>query len=242
MSVLNIEILKLFKRKSTKVLMIIYGVIMIFISAMYLFGEKKLGVSLFTEGQFISASLSVTMGMILPFIALYSTSTSFALDFSKGTIKNMFLLPITKSDIYSGKLLSVQSLIAVLLSVQFAYSLIFGLILDGGFTFAILSAALLKYLGAFLILGLVNLGGAFLSLLVTSTGLAVMLSYLIYIGTNLVSVYFPALKAISIYNILTNYNSLTISLLLSVISYYIILYVVGNIIFEKKEENACQYE
>ena len=81
--------------------------------------------------EFIKASLSVTMSMILPFITLYISSTSFALDFSNGTIKNMFLLPVNKSSIYLGKILSVQTLIAVLLSVQFFYSMLFGLILDG---------------------------------------------------------------------------------------------------------------
>lgn len=246
MSTFKIECLKLYKRRSVKVLFTLYGVIVLALSALYLISEKSMGLSLYSEGQFITASLSVLMSFVLPFITLYLSVASFGLEFSKGTIKNMFLLPVEKTELYISKVLSIQSIIGLALIIQFIYSLFFGMILDGGFSMMVLGAVLLEYLGAFVILGLINLVGALLSLFVSSTGLAVFLAYILYVVTRFVGLYYPALKQISLATIVNNYKFLfsnfNLSILLSVIAYYIILVIVGSWVFEKKEESVCQYE
>lgn len=246
MSVFKMEFLKLYKRKSTKVLMSIYGLMMILLFIVYFLGENQLGLKIFSGGQFLSATLSLMMSVILPFICLYISSVSFALDFTNGTIKNMFLLPIKKSDIFLAKIISVQSLIGLLLVIQFSISLLFGLLLDGGFSISYLIIYFLEYLGAFFVLGIVNLSGVLFSLLVSSTGLALLLSYLVYIGMGIISSFVPVLKTISVSNIITNYSIIlskfSISLLLSVVAYYIILFIIGSLVFEKKEESLCQFE
>lgn len=145
-----------------------------------------------------------------------------------------------------GKVMALQSLIGVLLLIQFVSTFLLSFILDGGISISVFFTYFLEYLGAFLILGLVNLSGALLSLLLSSTGLAVFVSYLLYVAMGIVGIYLPQLRVISISRILGNYDNLitnfNLSLLLSVVSYYIILFIVGNLVFEKKEESVCQYE
>ncbi len=242
----KIENLKLFKRKSTRVLIILYAIVIFFVSAVYFLGEKNIGLSIFNEGQFITASLGITMSMILPFIALYITSTSFALDFSNGSIKNMFLLPIEKGQIFINKIISVQSLLLILLTIQFIFTLVFSFLLDGGFSLNVLANSVLEYLGAFLILGLVSLASAAISLLVSSTGLTILISYLVYTGIGIGNMYFPRLATVSFTRIVNSYNALLtnfdFSLLLSIAGYYILLYIAGTLLFDKKEESVCQYE
>ncbi len=246
MSFLIIEGLKLYKRKSTKNLIMLYSTLLFILSGLYFYGEKSMGITLFTEGQFISASLAMMMSVLLPFIALYLSSTSFALDFSKGTLKNMLLLPVKKSQIYLGKILAVQSLMGVLLSIQFMFTFTVGLLLDGGISLSLLLTTLMAYLGAFIVLGLVNTVGAVLSLLINSTGLALFISYLLYVGMGIASLYLPPLRAISFSHIMSSYSdiimSLDFKLILSIIAYYLLFITLGHVLFEKKEESVCQYE
>jgi ABC-type transport system involved in multi-copper enzyme maturation permease subunit len=246
MGAYQIECLKLFKRKSTKVLVILYSILVLCLSAGYLFGERQLGLNIFSEGQFIGGVLTFAMSFILPFIALYVSSTSFALDFSQGTIKNMFLLPIRKDEIYSAKLMAAQTLMGLLLMIQFIFSIFLGVLLDGGFGITMLFSYGLQYIGAFIILGLLILLSAFLSLLVSSTGLALLLSYLSLMAMNVISIYLPQFRLISLPVIIKHYGTLMTRLnpsqLLSVVAYYIILFMVGYLIFEKKDDGACQYE
>ncbi len=242
----HMEWIKLFKRKSSRVLMGLYGLIVLALGAMYLLGESNLGVNLFTGGQFMGASLTFTMGLMLPFIALYLSSTSFALDFGKGTIKNMFLLPLRKDQIFLGKLLAVQSLLGILLVVQFTISLVLGLFLEGWMGFGILGSQLLVYGGAFLALGLLNLLAALVSLMVSSSGLAILISYVALVAMNLLDNFVPRLRVISLPTLLAQYDMVMsrvqVGQLLSFVAYYILLFMVGYLLFEKKDEGSCQFE
>ncbi len=92
----------------------------------------------------------------------------------------MLLLPVSKAELFYGKLLGVQCLVGVLLSIQFLYSMTVGLVIDGGVAFVVVGTYLVMYLGAFLILGLVNLLGAFYYLVFSSVGLALLMTYLTY--------------------------------------------------------------
>lgn len=240
------EWMKLYKRKSVKVLLAIYGALVVAMSLIYVLGEQKLGLSLYTESQFITSSLGTVMTFILPFIALYVSTASFGLEFSKGTFKNMLLMPVSKSSLYINKLMAVISLLGGMLIMQLVYSLAFSLILDGGFTMTILMGVLGEYLGAFLILGLIAGAGALMAMFITSTGLAVFIGYLIYMGIGILNLYLPVIKPVSLTNIMSTYNHLLSGgfgiQLLSVIAYYIIILTTGLMLFEQKEEDTCLYE
>lgn len=245
MSLLRIEFMKLYKRKSVKVLLGIYGGLVVLLSLFYIFGEKSLGLTLYTEGQFITASLSAVMAGILPFIALYMSAASFGLEMSQGTLKNMMLLPISKTEFYVNKVLSIISLLGILIGFQFIYSMVFSVILDGGFSLTLLFAAFGEYIGALFVLGLITLTGSLLAMFITSTGLSVFVGYLLYIGMGVLNLYLPVLKPISLTRIISQYQymfSNNVIQLLSVVAYYIILLMVGLLLFDKKEEDSCLYE
>ncbi|MBI9013263.1 MAG: ABC transporter permease [Clostridiales bacterium] len=246
MTMIKMEWIKLLKKKNTKVLIGLYGVILLVMSGLYIFGEKSFGLSIYTESQFIKATLSTMMGFILPFIALYLSSTKIIGEFSHHTIKNLMLLPIEKSKIFFGKIVSVQGLLGVLLLMQFTVSLILGLLLDGGFSLGVLMSLFGEYLGAFVILGLINLSGSLLAMVFNSGGLTIFIGYVLYIGMNFISLYVAPFRTISLTTVISNYGSLfngtSLTLLLSVLAYYMILYIVGSQLFEKKEVQSCQSE
>ncbi len=87
MKTIKLEWFKLYKRKSTKVLIMIYTLVLILQSLIYYYGERSLGINLFTAGQFTASSLKLMMAFMLPFICLYMSSHCFAQDLGKGTIK-----------------------------------------------------------------------------------------------------------------------------------------------------------
>ncbi len=240
------EFRKILKRKSTKVFGALYALIIIAITIGYFFGENTLGLTVFSGGQFIKVSLSLLMSFLLPFMVIYLVGTTFSIDLGEGTIKNMFLLPIKKESIFINKLLSVQAILGGVLGIHFIYSSIISIIQDGGFSPGFFISCLLYYLGAFVVLGLINLIGANLVLLVNSLGLTILITYLGYMGISFLGYLLPGIKAISISEIINSYASLfqsfNISLLLIIASYYIIFIITGSFVFEKKEESVCQYD
>lgn len=238
MKTLRVELRKLFKRKSTKILLLIYGFVVLLMSAVYVWGETHWNVTLYTEGQYISASLGVMMQFILPFISLYVASSSFALDFGKGTIKNMLLLPIQNSQIFYSKIMAVQSLIGALLGIQFVVTMLVGLFMDGWFSWTLVLINLAEYLGAFVVLGLISLIGATLYLFFSSVGLTILVTYLCYVGMGIGSLYWEPLRIISITQFIKHYEYLFTEMngvmLLAILAYYIILITTGSFIFESK--------
>lgn len=246
MKLIRIELKKLYKRRSVRVLLGIYTAMMVILTLFYVIGEKRMGLTVYTEGQFITACLDMVMAMILPFIAIYIAAGSFGLELSKGTLKNMMLLPISKSQLYLSKLAAVLILLAMLLAGQLLYSSVMSLLLDGPMTIGLLLSGLVSYLGAFLVVAVAGMSGALLSMMISSTGLSVLVGYLVYILLGILNIYMPSLRPISLSHILSQYNYLFTSghviQLLSVWAYYIIIVGSGILLFDKKEESLCLYE
>lgn len=237
----NIEWQKLIGKKSSKTLLVIYSIILVGLLGLYAYGEFGLNLSIYNAGQFVTASLSTMMAMILPFIVLFLSSQSFVSEFKSNTFKNMFLLPVKKSKIYLSKLLSVQALVGIILATQFLLTTLVGLLVDGiSLSFAPLTA----YLGAFAVLGLVNIVSSLLAMLFSSTGIIIIVSYFGYLALNILGYVVPRLKVISISHMLGAYPLVftSLTLLLSVVAYYILLYIIGYQLFEKKEAIVCQSE
>lgn len=245
MNILKVEISKLLRKMSTQVFIVLYALIVLGGSLVYVIAESRFDLTVYSGVQFVGASLSMMMAFLLPLMTIYLAGSSQGIDFSRGTMKNMYLLPISRTSLFINKLLSVQVIIGVVMAVQFVVSLMVSLIVDG-FILTSLPAIFLDYIGAFLILGLVNIIGNILSLLVKNVGLAVILAYVGYIGLGLLTIYVPAIRSISITNLINNYSNFlsqgAIAMLLSTLAYYIILFITGLLLFEKKEESLCQFD
>ncbi len=237
----KIELSKILGKKSTKILMIIYAVMLAGLLGIYTYGEAGLNLSIYNSGQFVLSSLKAMMALILPFIVLYLSSSTFVSDFKNNTIKNLFLLPVKKYEIYAAKLLSVQTIIAALLVIQLIISMIFGTFIDG---FAFSMSTLTSYFGAFIILGLINVLSSLLSMFLNTTGMVVIVSYIGFIALNVLGYIVPQLQIISISHMMGQYQMIfsSFTLLLSVVAYYILLTIIGYQLFEKKEAMICQSE
>jgi hypothetical protein len=246
MNLLKIEIAKLYKRKNIKVLASIYASVLIAMSMIYLVAEKGYGLTLYTEGQFINSSLSIVMGGFMPLLTLYVASVSFSSEMSSGTLKNMLLLPIDKAQLYLAKIAAVLSLVGGMLIFQWLYSMTFSISIDGGIGFSYLVETILEYFGAFLVLGLIiNISITF-TLAFKSTGITIVSSYLLYVVLGIVGMYFPIFSNVSPSTIIRAYGYFFESgggiRLLSTFAYYIIIVMTGLLLFDKKEEEICQYD
>lgn len=237
----KMELTKIIHKKSTKILLVIYSILLLGLLAIYTYGETGLNLSIYNSGQFVIASLNAMMAFILPFIVLYLSSNTFIYEFKNNTIKNLFLLPINKYEIFLAKLLSVQTIIGILLLLQLIITFVLGILVDGlSFSFVTIT----NYLGAFLILGVVNILSSILSLFLNTTGMVIIVSYVGYFGLNILGYLVPRLKGISISHMIGNYHMIfnSLTLLLSVFAYYILLYIIGFQLFDKKEAVICQLE
>ncbi|MCD4712579.1 MAG: ABC transporter permease [Clostridiales bacterium] len=246
MKLLRIEITKSYKRKNIKVLVSLYMSMLILMSILYLVAEKRLGLTLYTEGQFITSSLSLVMAGFMPLLALYVASVTLSSEMSSGTLKNMLLLPIKREQLYLSKIAAVLSLIGGMLILQWLYSMVFSIIVDGAINFSFLIGTLGDYFGAFLVLGLIiNLSIA-LTLAFKSTGITIVSSYLLYVILGFVGIYFPAFSNVNPTTIFREYGYFFEGgggiQLLSTFAYYIIIVMTGLLLFDKKEEEICLYD
>ncbi len=246
MRLLSMEITKLYKRKNIKVLTSLYMIMMIAMSIFYLIAEKRIGLTLYTEGQFITSSLGLVMTGFMPFLALYVTSVTLSSEMSSGTLKNMLLLPIKREQLYLAKIAAILGLIGGILIFQWLYSTVFSIIVDGAIGFPFLISTLGDYFGAFIVLGLiVNISTA-LTLAFKSTGITIVSSYLLYVILGFVGIYFPIFSNVSPSTIIREYAYFFESggwiQLLSAFAYYIIVMMTGLLLFDKKEEEICLYD
>lgn len=237
----KIELIKLLSKKSTKTLIIIYSVLLVALLGLYAYGEAGLDISIYNSGQFVLSSLSMMMALVLPFITLYLSASTFIGEFKNSTIKNLLLLPVKKYQIYIGKLLSVQTVIGMILGIQLVLTLILGGVIDG---FSLSLNTLTYYLGAFIILGLINVLSALLSMVLNTPGMVIIVSSIGFIGLNVLSYALPSIRVISLSHMLGQYTMIfnSMTLLLSVLAYYILFSIVGYQLFDKKEAMVCQSE
>lgn len=246
MRLFRIEIIKLYKRKNIKVLVSIYMVMMIAMSLSYLIAEKKFGLTLYTEGQFITSSLRLVMAGFMPLLALYVASVTFGTEMSGGTLKNMLLLPVNRGQLYLYKIAAVLSLIGIFLVSQWLYSMVFSIVVDGAFSFSFLMRSLGEYIGAFIVIGLIVNLSSVLTLAFKSTGITIVTSYLLYVLIGFAGIYFPAFSNVSPTTIIREYGYFFASgggiQLLSTFAYYIIIVMTGLLLFDKKEEEICLYD
>ncbi|MBN2793791.1 MAG: ABC transporter permease [Clostridia bacterium] len=245
MNILKAEWLKM-KKKSIKVLIGLYGLMLIGLTFLYVYSETFGGLMLFNKGQFVSSSLKLMMTLVLPLVSLFMASSLFGSELQQGTIKNMLLLPIEKTQIFIYKIIAIIGLLFGILSLQFVYSTIISIIFDGWISFRLLGSCLLSYFGALLVLGLIASIGAVLTLIIKSNGLALLLGYFSYIVLGVLNIYFPILRPISLPTIMDQYHHLLFSgyliQLLSIVAYYIMILSAGILIFDKKDDELCQFE
>ena len=94
------EWVKLTGKKTVRVFGVLYILLLIAVSMIYLTGENRLELSLFDNGQFLGSTLRILMALFLPFGAIFLAANAFSLDLSEGNIKNLFLLPVKREKIF----------------------------------------------------------------------------------------------------------------------------------------------
>lgn len=238
MPALSIELEKLYRKGSTRILVVIFALMTAGLAVLYSLGELRFGISLMNTGQFPSASLAWLMGLILPFMALYISGVSYSEEFSRGTIHTLQLLPITRTQLFIGKQLAVMVVLGALLLGHFGLSTVFGIAIDGAPGAFQLFAVLGEHLGAWLVLGLIALLGSLLALLVQSSGLTLVVAYAGYIALSAVGLYLPWFSKISLVTLLGDYGNLLVAFhwtqLFTMLAYYIMVSMLGLMALDKR--------
>ena len=103
MNLLKVELTKLLKKTSTQVFLILYAIIVLGGSAVYVIAESRFDLSIYSGVQFVGASLGSMMAFLLPLMTIYFAGSSQSIDFSRGTMKNMYLLPISRTELFISK-------------------------------------------------------------------------------------------------------------------------------------------
>jgi len=77
-----------------------------------------------------------------------------------------------------------------------------------------------------------------------SSGMIIIVSYIGFMVLNVLGIIIPKIQVISLGHIMGQYQMLfsSLTLLLSVVAYYILFSVIGYQLFEKKEAMICQSE
>lgn len=256
LSVVHLEAYKGVRQKSTKILSVLYIISLVALIGFFWLGANQFNLAALNTRQIMEISLKWTMGILLPFSAIYLTASSFQKEFTQGTIKNLMLLPISKSALFSGKVASVGAVVALLLGAQFILSAILSLIIlvpggifESGVIAGYLSgifSGLLAYLGAFIALLLIVFLSSGVSLVAKNMGLVLVISYLGYVIFGLLGLWWPRLSLISVNSILGDYGNilreLSVTQLFVVMAYYTIGACAGYFLFEKKEAMVCPFE
>lgn len=237
------EWIKIMAKGKSKVLLILLSIFAIGACIIYYFVQSQMNLTLMEGELFPIWLLNRLMSFILPLLAILMVVDTISGEFQEGTIKNMFSVPATRNTLYVSKLLSVALYILLMLGIIAGISFIGAVVVSGFSAFAGLGNLLIAYLGAFIILGLIVVMAAVVSLFVSSSSFALVINLLLWLSMGTISIFLPKIAPYlpTSYThwydpILSGGNfKVVIPMLLYMISYYIILIILGMLKFQKKE-------
>lgn len=234
---------KIISRSKSKVLLILLSFFVVGAGVVYYFLQNKLNVTLMEGTRFPTWTLDLLMGFLLPLFMMLLMGDTFAGEFQDGTIKNVFAAPASRGQLYASKLLAAALYASLMLGVVAGFSIICSLIVSGFSVFGGLGSVFLAYLGAWVILGLIIVMAGLVSLFVGSSSLSLVFNLLLWLGMSTVGTFVPSLHTYLPTSFLhwyeplithTNFK-LLVPMLLYMLSYYIILTILGALKFQKKE-------
>ena len=237
------ELKKLFYQTKTKILFALSVLIVLAIGIGSFLINSNVGVQMVSPERFPIFVLEILTGFVLPILTIFIGSELLSSEFKDTTIKNLFALPVSKSIIYIGKVLSGAVEIGVYLFIIGISSMTVSVAMSGPQAFGNLGGFIVSYLGVFIYLIMILIIASFVSLLVSSSGLAIVTNLFVWFGIGAVAMFFSNIKQFlpttfaSWYKPVVNGVNMTLALppILYMISYCVIFMIVGLNIFERKE-------
>lgn len=236
------EWVKLIAQTKAKVLLIIVWVSALGISIGNLFINDNVGLTLISNDQMPLTMITLLSGFLLPLVVYVMAVDVTALDYKSTTIKYGLMAPLPRYQVYLAKFVAINCYSAVLLSGIMLITVVSNLgdvtgVLDS------LIIYLLAYVITMVPMGLVALWGMFFGTFF-STGLSIAIGVIAVIGLNVAQLFVPILEAISPLEYMNLYSQVIYShvgwqsmasVLLYLLSYYIILIALNIQRFQTKE-------
>ncbi|WBW95602.1 ABC transporter permease [Oceanirhabdus sp. W0125-5] len=233
------EFEKIISKRKSKVLLIILSIIIAGAGVLFYYGENILSLTVMEGNRFPVWILSLMMGFILPLFATMITVDSISGEYENGTMSNLYALPISRQSIYLSKLMGCVYYVVLMMGLALGISLLIAFIVDGFVVFSSLVGIVLTYLKAIIILGLIITSVGFVSLWCKSSSMTLVISILLYIGMNIMSIFMGQVGSILPTTIIRLYDKMLLPnygfLAIYMICYYIILFIGGAIKFQEKE-------
>ncbi|MBC7960588.1 MAG: ABC transporter permease [Vallitaleaceae bacterium] len=237
------EWVKIFAKAKSKVLLILLSIGVIGAGIFYYLLENRLGLTFMEGRQFPIWVLELFLKFVLPLFIMVIVADVFAGEFQDGTIKNVFALPASRTTLYVAKLLAVALFVGTMLGVILGLSLLCATLVTGFSVFTGTLSILIAYIGAFIVLGVLIVLSVVISLFVGSSSLSLVLNLLLWLGMGTFGAFVPVVSNYLPTSFTHWYEPLlsgghirvVLPMLLYMISYYIILVVLGLMKFQKKE-------
>lgn len=210
---------------------------------LYFFLKQNIGVEIVTAERYPVYILDILNSFILPLFVIVISSDLVTAELRDGTIKNMFALPINKSLIYAGKILSSVLIITMIVTIIGFICVLTSVIGYGMEVLGGIGAIVFSFLGTIAYLSLLLVISTFISLFIASPSTANFINILLWFGMRTVGVFFAPVQRflptsyINWYQPLINGDGLNaiIQPLMFMLSYFVIFLVLGILIFEKKD-------
>lgn len=242
-NVLN-ETEKLWKRRRTKGFLLLTILIPVISVIIFLFLQNNTGGILGLGNNLPMLMLRLFTFALLPLFLFMSSSESFSGEVAARTLKLGLIRPITRTKVFASKVVAIAVYIAVFLGGLMISSVISGWLVPGGDMMSGLLDVIKAYMAAFVPMLAIGLISVFIAQFFNNSNGAMALIILIYAVAKILPFIFPQISVWSIFSYTNWYvlwigNGTSLAKLTNtfvlLISYCIMAYSAGSILFEKKQ-------
>lgn len=239
------EIEKLLKRKKTAATLFISLFLILLGQFSIIIVRKNFGLATVSSTQFPIFSLYIFSNILMPLFILLITIGSFCDEFSHNTFKITLTRPVTRFKLYSAKIISIITYIALSLAFVLIVSTICGVAFNSNYSFSDnIVKILLSYIVTIIPLAVICLASVLLSNIFKNGVVVFFVFVLAFIGLKILGVLFPGFSGILLTSQLGWYNLWIMDFIpyfeiikqfLLMMSYAIIFFTAGYYLFDKKE-------
>lgn len=233
------EFEKIIGKRKSKVLLLLIGIILLGASFLYYYLDNSLNLTLMNGSNFSLWTLELLMSFILPFFAAMVIADSVSGEFEHGTMVNLYALPVSRQTFYLTKIVGSLYYIAIMVGIIFSMTLLMGILTTGFGIFLSIGWILATYVKAIIALGLVIVFVGFLALWMKSSSMTLVTSAILFVALNTLGIFLGNINHLLPTTIISSFDKIFsqnhLSLLVYVVSYYIILIIIGIFKFQKKE-------
>lgn len=239
----NNELMKIRHQRKAKILLVLTLAAAFLLSIGNFYFSSRTGFAIVESDSMSLSVINMLSGLLLPLVAFIMAVDSMSNEITSGTIKFGFMAPISRSGYFAAKLGALAVYNAVVLAGVFVITFVLNLFTMNGSVLAAFGSGLAAYVITIIPMTLVTLWGMLLGMFFSS-GLSIGVGVILLLGVNVGQFFLPVLGSVSPLGYMNIYDKVIygttsamnlVSLLLYLVSYYIILIAFGLLRLNSKE-------